>query len=315
MLTQIILNPYAAGGRAGEVWSQMESLLRERLGDLLLAITQHPKEVFGHLEQALTDGAARVVSIGGDGTNHALINALANLHQRYPNHPPLPYGMLPVGTGRDWARSQGIPFDFMQAVDWLTQATPCATDIGLLTLEPDTPQHHEVYFLNIASAGLGGEVDARVNQVRQRRPWTFLRATVHSILSYTPQHMQIMLDDQPWYDDQAYLVVVANGTTFGHGMKIAPLAQTDDGLFDVVVVGARSKLRLLTALGSVYRGTHLDIEGVSYAQAKTVTIQSGQAASGKGTDNAPLALDLDGEYATGQRLRFTVQPGLLHLLK
>src|SRR5699024_3582932 len=119
---------------------------------------------------------------------------------------------------------------------------PTPTDIGLLTF--DGQREH---FLNIASVGAGGEVATRVNRVRRRRPWTFLLSTVQTLLQHTPQRMQVMLDGVPWYDGRSYIVAVANGSTFGHGMKIAPQAEVRDGLFDVVLVEGVSRVKVLSA--------------------------------------------------------------------
>jgi YegS/Rv2252/BmrU family lipid kinase len=299
--TLIVLNPHAGGGKAGRVWSSVEPLLRNRVGDLMVARTEDPKQVVPLLDEACRQGVEQVISVGGDGTNHALINALVTRQQQGATAVPL-YGNLPIGTGRDWARSRGIPFNVRAAVDWIAAAKPLPTDIGQIEFNVDEPRR---YFLNIASTGLGGEVDARVNRVIERRPWTFLRATVDSILSYTPQHVQIEIDGAPWYDDRATLVVVANGTTFGHGMRIAPSAMIDDGLFDIVLIEAVSRTRLLTALWSVYRGTHLQLAGVRSTQARQVRMRS---------EEGSIGLDLDGEYAEAPQVTFEVRPGLLTML-
>jgi len=298
--TLIILNPHAGSGRAGRVWTELEPLLWETLGELVVAITQHPEEVALHLDKAYASGLTRVISIGGDGTNHALVNALADLNERNPNGKQMVYGSLPIGSGRDWARSKGIPFDIRQAARWIAEAKPQPTDIGLLTF--DGQREH---FLNIASAGLSGEVDRRVNRMTKRRPWTFLQATIASILQHEPQPMQVSLDGQPWYSGTAYLVAVANGTTFGHGMKIAPHAQTNDGLFDVVLVKGAARTVILSALYRVYNGSHLTHPAVRFGKAKDVRIHG---------EHGAVSLDLDGEYATGRDLTFKVQPGLLHIL-
>lgn len=298
--TLIILNPHAGSGRAGRLWTELEPLLWQTLGELVVAITQRTEEVALHLDQAYASGLTRVVSIGGDGTNHALVNALADLNARNPDGPPMVYGNLPIGSGRDWARFKGIPFDIHKAARWIADAKPQPTDIGLMTF--DGKREH---FLNIASAGLSGEVDQRVNRIQTRRPWTFLQATIASIMQHEPQPMQITLDDKPWYDGTAYLVAVANGTTFGHGMKIAPNAQTDDGLFDVVLVEGVSRPVILSALYRVYNGSHLTHPNVRFGKAKDVRIQGERGA---------VALDLDGEHASGRDLSFKVRPGLLHML-
>jgi YegS/Rv2252/BmrU family lipid kinase len=257
-----------------------------------------------HLDKAYASGLTRVISIGGDGTNHALVNALAALNEQHPDGPPMIYGMLPVGTGRDWARSAGIPFNMQKAAEWIAQAKPNPTDIGLLTYQHENTIRHE-HFLNIASSGMSGDVAERVNRVQARRPWTFLKATVESILNYKPPRIQVKLDGETWYDDKAFVAVVANGTTFGHGMKIAPDAKTNDGMFDVVVVDGISRPAVLMALRRVYTATHLTHPAVHFRRAHHVEVI---------TEGRGLEFELDGEPAKGENLTFTVKPGLLHLL-
>lgn len=298
--TLIVLNPHAGSGRAGKMWRDLEPLLWDQLGELLVAITDKPGDVAMHLDKARAAGMRRVISIGGDGTNHALINALADLNAKYPDAPQMVYGNVPIGTGRDWARGTGIPFDDpVAAARWIATAQPQPTDIGKLT-QPNSVE----YFLNIASAGLGGEVVKRVERTKPRRPWTFMVSTLGAIITGGTDPVQVEIDGQPWYDGNAYSVVVANGTTFGHGMKIAPNAQVRDGWFDVVLIKGISKLAVLAAFQRVYSGTHLTHPGVMSAKAKSVRVRGA----------AGLPVELDGELAHGGDLTFTIQPGLLSLL-
>jgi diacylglycerol kinase (ATP) len=299
--TLIILNPHAGGGRAGQLWREVEPLLWNTLGDLVIAVTERPEEVAQHLDKAQAIGVTRVISIGGDGTNHALINALAELNEHNPSDEPLIYGNFPIGTGRDWARGQGIPFNNLKAAaEWIAHARPQATDIGKLSHKSG----HE-YFLNIASAGIGGEVVQRIDRLTQRHPWSFMTTTIQTLLTHKPKTMQITLDGAEWYEGRAYAVAIANGTTFGHGMRIAPNALQRDGLFDVVLVKGVSRLEILAAFQRVYAGTHLTHPAVMSARAAEVKIRSPQ-----GT----LGLELDGEAASGGDLTFRVQPGLLKIL-
>ncbi len=298
--TLIILNPHAAGGRAGKLWQKIEPLLWESLGELLLAVTQKPEEVAAHLDKAHASGLTRVISIGGDGTNHALVNALAALSAQHPEAPPMVYGNLPIGTGRDWARSRGIPLDPEKAARWIATAEPRATDVGLLEYDG-----HREHFLNIASAGLSGEIDQLVNESAVRRPWTFLQSTLQTLLTYRPQPMQVFVDGVLWRDGPTYLVAVANGTTFGHGMEIAPHAKADDGLFDIVLIEGMARLEAILALRKLYDGSHLTHPGVYSHRGREIQIT---------TSAPPIDLDLDGEHASGSHLTFTMRPGLLQLL-
>lgn len=306
--TLIILNPHAGGGRAGKLWTEIEPLLWQELGELVIAVTQRAADVAEHLDKAYAAGVRRVVSIGGDGTNHALVNALAAMRaQGGPDFEPVEYGIVPIGTGRDWARGSGLPLHSLrEAARWIARARPRPVDLGLLTLEAgaDVPAHRE-YFLNIASVGLSGAVTEYVNRQRVRRPWTFLEATVVTLLRLRPPAVQLRVDDQDWYEGQAFLVAVANGTTFGHGMRIAPDAQTADGLFDVVLVKQAPLASILMALRRVYTGTHVTHPAVRITRGRTVSI--------RGIDG-PLGAELDGEPARGAALTFTIQPGALNML-
>lgn len=298
--TLIILNPHAAGGRAGALWKQLEPLLWERLGELLVVVTQHASEVGERLDHAYASGVRRVISIGGDGTNHALVNALIAQNQRVPEHDRMVYGSMPIGTGRDWARGIGMPIRSMkESADWIARAQPTALDIGRIT-ENGTDE----YFLNIASAGLGGAVSRIIEKKKTRRPWTFLLSTVQAILTFQPQRLTITLDGKPWYDDRVFALVVANGTTFGHGMKIAPHAVPTDGQFDVVLVRAASRLTILAALRRVYDATHLTHPAVMHARASQVTVAC--------KDN--FGMELDGESATGREVSFSVMPSAMQIL-
>ncbi len=314
--TLIILNPHAAGGRAGRVWQELEPILWERLGELVVVVTQRPEEVAGHLETAYSDyGIRRVIAIGGDGTNHSLINAVIALNEKTAAHDPMIYGNIPVGTGRDWARGRGIPTGDLHAMTaWIATAQPQPVDIGMLTLDENSDERRE-YFLNIASVGLSGSVTKRVNRVNNRRPWTFLTATIASILTYKPQPLHIELDGQTWYEGGTYLLAVANGTTFGRGMKIAPNAQASDGQFDVILVKQVPKLEILTALQHVYDGSHLTHHAVLHTRAKNVSVTAAsKRASAASHETDPIQMELDGEFFAGRTLSFQVRPGLVQIL-
>lgn len=297
--TLIVLNPHAANGRAGQLWSSIEPILWDTLGDLVIAVTQSPDDVARHIHQAYEAGLTRVISIGGDGTNHSLINALVSHNQKYPDASQMEYGILPVGTGQDWARSMGIPFDIEDAARWIAEAKPKAVDVGQVELYGDS-----VYFLNVASVGISGDVVTRVEQ-SNRRPWSFLSATLRTVIGFQPPTVQIRLDDKDWYEGSSYLIAIANGTTFGRGMKIAPLANIGDGVFDVVLFEGMSRLRAVNVLRNVYAGDHLSMSPVHHQRATSVEIIS---------QSTTLGMELDGEFAQAKTLKFCLKQGLLNLL-
>ena len=302
MRTLIIINPHSAGGRAQRIFKKIEGRLFDAFGELLIAVTQRPQEVAGHLDTAVKANVSRLITIGGDGTNHVVLNALAERSDL-----KVAFGSIPLGTGHDWSRSLGVPEDPYEAVDWLAHARPVLCDLGkveYLNMQTGGKPSRRI-FLNIASAGVSGEVDHRVNRARRRSSLTFLRATIATLMKYRPQRISILCDDKEFYSGSCYLVAVANGQYFGRGMWIAPKALINDGMFDVVAVEGMSRLRILFAFKSVYSGTHLEREDVKHTRAASVLVCS---------EDGPLKLDFDGEEALGQELRFTVMPEAVNVL-
>ncbi|MCJ7803208.1 MAG: diacylglycerol kinase family lipid kinase [Desulfobacterales bacterium] len=302
MRTLIIINPHSAGGRAQRIFKKIEGRLFDAFGELLIAVTQRPQEVAGHLDTAVKADVSRLITIGGDGTNHVVLNALAERSDL-----KVAFGSIPLGTGHDWSRSLGVPEDPYEAVDWLAHARPVPCDLGkveYLNMQTGGKPSRRI-FLNIASAGVSGEVDHRVNRARRRSSLTFLRATIATLMKYRPQRISILCDDKEFYSGSCYLVAVANGQYFGRGMWIAPKALINDGMFDVVAVVGMSRLRILLAFKSVYSGTHLEREDVKHTRAASVLVCS---------EDGPLKLDFDGEEAFGQELRFTVMPEAVNVL-
>jgi YegS/Rv2252/BmrU family lipid kinase len=302
MRTLIIINPHSAGGRSQRIFKKIERRLFDAFGEIMIAVTQRPQEVAAHLDTAAKANVRRLITIGGDGTNHAVLNALAERSDL-----KVDFGSIPLGTGRDWSRSLGVPADPHEAVNWLVHARPVPCDLGKVEyLNMQTggkPSTH--LFLNIASAGVSGEVDHRVNRARRRSSLTFLRATIATLMKYRPQRVSVLCNDKEFYSGSCYLVAVANGQYFGRGMWIAPKALINDGMLDVVLVEGMPRLRILLALKAVYRGTHLERKDVKYTRAASVQICS---------EDGPLKLDFDGEEAVGQELRFAVMPGAVSIL-
>ena len=300
--TLIIINPHSANGNAQRIFKKIEGRLFDAFGELLIAVTRRPQDLAGHLDAAAKAGINRLITLGGDGTNHFVLNALVQRSDL-----KVAFGSIPVGTGHDWSRSLGMPEDPLKAVDWLAHAHPVPCDFGkveYLNMQTGGKPSARV-FLNIASAGVSGEVDHRVNRARRRSSLTFLRATIVTLMKYRPQRVSVLCDGKPFYSGPCYLVVVANGQYFGRGMWIAPKALINDGMFDVITVEGMPRLRILLAFKAVYRGKHLERTDVKHTRAASVLVSS---------QDGPLKLDFDGEEDLGQELRFAVIPGAVNVL-
>ena len=295
--TLVIVNPSADSGRAYQRWKSIQSLFQTYFPNAYVVVTESEESVLPTLQEGIAQQIEQVIAVGGDGTNNSVLNALMILELGQT----VAFGVLPVGTGFDFTRHLQIPTDLVEAVLWLSNAVAQPCDIGQVQADQTPPR----YFLNIASIGLSGEVNIRMQPLTRRYPWTFLTKTVESILFYRQPNAQIWVDGESWYNGKLFLVAVANGSTFGRGMKIAPHAGIHDQLFEVVLVKGVSIPIILTALGRVYSGSHLTHPAVHYRRGQVVEVK---------IENQAENFEVDGEFGCGQSVRYTLLKNAIRLL-
>lgn len=292
--TLVLVNPIAGGGRAGRFWQHMRPFV-EALAQVEVVLPAGPAAARAAVEAAVAAGCQRVVAVGGDGTAHLVASSL--LACRAATEVTL--GIVPAGTGSDLARALAIPRDPRKALERALLGAPSSLDAGRC----DGPAGG-FWFVNIASAGIGGMVDEAVNAMPRRGRTAFLRATFAALRHYRNVPVRVWLDGEAWYEGPLFLLAVANGTTFGKGMRVAPHARPDDGAFDVVLVGEVSGWELLLRLPQVYLGRHLHARPVRYRQAREVRFEP----------LAPLPpFDVDGETYPSGAVTFRIAPGALRV--
>ena len=297
MKTLIILNPHAASGRALKHFKSVKPLLSEFFEVMRVAVSSHECELEPHLRRAFDDGFDTVLALGGDGTNFAVVNALAEAGGLKKG---VTFATLPFGTGRDWARTLGMPEKACAMLGWLAEGMPQLVDVGCVTIDGQRS-----LFLNVASAGISGAMAPRVNATRVKRPWTFLQATVSTLFSFEAPQIRVFLDGNAWYEGGALLLAVGNGRFFGRGMKVCPNAFINDGLFEVVLIEDMSTLQALRALPTLLKGTHIQRHDVHVRRARKVRLES---------IDETLDLEMDGEPNQGQVIEFELLPSVLRML-
>ncbi|MBO9541227.1 diacylglycerol kinase family lipid kinase [bacterium] len=302
-MTVFVVNPRAAHGRTASRWARLEaSLLRLGLSGEV-RFTEGPGHARHLTAQALSEGARRVVAVGGDGTIHEVMNGFFD--DRQPRSPEATLGILPTGTGGDLIRTLGIPRDPLKAAEHLLSGRQSLFDVGRAEFVGADGHRTVRHFVNIAEAGLGGAAVDRINRGSKVLGGflTFLAGTLHAFATYQPGVMSIAFDDEAPLEGRAWNVVVGNGRYFGGGMHILPEARMDDGLFDVMVVGDVSRAALFRNVAAIYRGTHLSEPGVAFRRAREVRVRCAR----------PLLLDLDGEAPGTTDAHFSIMPQVLRL--
>lgn len=242
---RIIANPRAGGGKGAARAEYIAYGLRTYDVFADVRVTRYPGHAALLAAEALEEGLDAVAVHGGDGSLRDAAEALGGTD--------VPLLVLPGGTGNDFARTLGVPADPLAAAELLITGAPRAVDLW---------RWNERLFLNVAGLGFDGAVARRVNESRAlsgflRGSAAYLLGALTVLPRYEAARVEIATGEEARFRGAALLVAFANARCYGGGMRIAPEAELADGLLDVVVVRAGSKLEILRALPQVFRGAHL----------------------------------------------------------
>jgi diacylglycerol kinase (ATP) len=274
--------------------------LCEIFANAAIDVNRHVSTSVGNLEEqvrvAVDGGADRIVVAGGDGSIHEAVNGILRAEK------PARLGVIPAGTGNDFAKACAIPLDWELATEQL--AARLATNKAYRQI--DVGRMNDRYFAN--GAGIG--FDAKVTKVARSYRWpigdfvylfAILRCMIDGIA--TPR-VTIVADELSW-DAPLTLANISNGAWVGGMFHIAPMARNNDGRLELLIAGPVSRLRILSLLPSLMRGKHMDAQEILHASVRRVRIEA----------SAPVPSHLDGEVgAVEQNFDIEVLPASLDLL-
>lgn len=310
MKVGVVLNPVAGGGRLQRRRDMIEASLARHFGAVELIETKAAGETCGLARGMALEGAGLVIAAGGDGTASEAADGLLQASRESGRHAE--FGLLPCGSGADFARGLGIPGDVEAAVARIAASRARPIDAGLVTYVDDKGGLASRHFLNVASLGLSGVTSRAANADRRKGRGSakalFLWHTVREFLRYRFQDVLVSIDDGEPIEARVALVAAANGKFFGGGMMIAPDAEPDDGNFDVVIVLAAAKPRLIFDVRLLYGGRHRDHRSITILRGRKVTVEPAFQRT-----PAPALVDIDGESPGHIPATFEILPGALSL--
>ncbi len=299
-----IVNPTASRGTAARLWPRLEPLLTGLFPDLTVRTTQGP----GDAERWAGEWADEhpehpVIAVGGDGTVHEVVNGL--LRGRRSAR----LAVIPAGTGNDFARNTGIPADPRAAVERLSRPRALAVDAACLRFHTRDGRARSRIFVNSTSVGVSARANHIAGALRPILPGRicYLLGGVLALLLEGTGNFAVTCPGRTLHHGRARNITLANGATFGGGMRISPASTVSDGALDQVVIGDIGRLTALLALSRLYAGTHVGMEGVNVTVVReTVQIRR--------LDGAML-IEADGEeFEATNELSVDILPGAVRLL-
>ncbi|MCG8606634.1 diacylglycerol kinase family lipid kinase [bacterium] len=301
---KVIANPTAGSYAVSKNWTKVETKLIATLGDLSVEFTQAKDHATKLTRRAIEDGFETIIAVGGDGTINEVVNGFFENGCVLNSETRLSF--IPMGTGADWVRSVGSPNQLNAAIELILRGQVRKCDAGILQCQAFDGTPRTRYFMNIADAGFGGELAGRVNQSTKRFGSfvSYLVGLLKTLAIYKNRPVRIQVDDD-FYDDRIInSVVVANGQYFGGGMWIAPNARTDDGLFELVIIGDVSRREALANINRLYKGTLALHPKVTTLTGRKVRLES----------ESEVLIEADGEVSGKLPATFEVLPRALQII-
>src|SRR6266478_195261 len=286
----IIFNPRAGSATDRErVLSQLA-----QLNPMALRITRKAGDAERWARAALRTKCDYVVVAGGDGTLNGAVNGLATDAKN------VRIGIVPLGTGNDFARTLGLPFSIEHNIDILRSAQ--TKRIDLVRVKSKRAR----YFVNVSAGGFSGMVDEKMTPKIKRAwgPLAYIRGAAAALPKLHAYHTQILLDDDEQLSAEFYNVVVANGRFVAGGLPIAPDADPSDGLLEVVLIPKLCAPEIVLLAAEIVLGKHLSSNAAVFRQAKKISVRS----------RPGMRFSVDGELVGSAPAVFQILPRALNLV-
>lgn len=245
----VIINPTSGNGSSKRKWPRIKALLNAEDFDFDYAFTEHEKHSILLVQIAVKQGFKNIISVGGDGTLHNIINGIQR--QNYVNSSDIQIGVIPIGTGNDWIKTYNIPVHIEKAISVIKRGVLRQQDLG--KIEFIDQKQESIYFNNLAGVGFDGFVVSKVGKYKNLGALAYLIGTIAGLFSFKNFSSTITLNKTE-IRTKSLMVLVGLCKYSGGGMQLTKDPNPYDGLFDVSIAKDLSKFDILKNLSNLFNG-------------------------------------------------------------
>jgi YegS/Rv2252/BmrU family lipid kinase len=299
----VIVNPNAGRRKAEKDWKQIASHLVRYEIPFKSVFTEHRNHAVKLVKKYIEAGFKKIIVVGGDGTFNETVNGVFSQNRFAPTEITL--GIIPIGTGNDWARMFHIPFHYKMAVRIIKEGVTFLQDVGKVNYYTDKILQ-ERFFVNMTGMGFDAMVAEKTNKQKDRGkggPFSYMINIFTSLFSFKNVQYEILVDDKR-VRGAVFSMNVGICKFNGGGMMQLPYADPADGLLDITVINKVGRLTVIRNVKNLYDGSFVKIPQVNTYQGKTVTVES----------NRKMYLEADGESLGHTPFRFEVLPRSLKVI-
>lgn len=308
-----IINPKSGGGRTGQALGDLRRVMDNALGPVDVALTERPRHATEIARDAALDGRETVIAVGGDGSIHEVVNGLMQARERGAKGTRL--GVVGQGTGGDFRKTLGLEHRLDRYLAAIAGGCTKRIDVGRFDYTTNEGGPGKAWFVNILSAGMGGLVDRYVHEMGAG--WlggkaAYFAASARGLIESELGELRVIATLAGRTEEVELVsrqISICNGKFFGSGMMVGPMAEPDDGIFEVVDLGPSSKLGFLTFSRKIYDGSHMRHPNVRHLRGDHVRVELKNARV-----RDKFLLDVDGEQLGKLPIDVTVERGAIEVL-
>ena len=265
----IIVNPYSGNRNISEQWKEIQQLLKTKKINFSFAFTQFSKHEIELVDKAIQNGFRNIISIGGDGTLHHVVNGI--MQQRYVKTSDITIAVIPKGTGNDWIKTYNIPNDIEKAIEIISKKKTILQDIGVLETKNKTVS----YFNNVAGLGYDGYIVNKLKTLKRFGSIAYLLSGLAGLLLYKKSIFKIIFDDKI-IEVKCLMTIFGLCKYSGGGMQFTKDVNSSDGLFDITIAKNLNLFDLVFNLPKLYSGkivNHKKIETYKTKEIRVIPIE------------------------------------------
>ncbi|XP_031090475.1 sphingoid long-chain bases kinase 2, mitochondrial isoform X1 [Ipomoea triloba] len=309
-----VVNPRGANGKTGEQWKKLLPYLRSRLCtdyNICESLTSGPHHAIDITREAIRQGADAVIAVGGDGTLHEVVNGFFLGGKPVSDHDPksiysTALGLIPLGTGSDFARTFGWKNDPHAAIERIAKGIKCRVDVGVISGVIGEPH----YFINVADIHLSAKAGYHASKYKKFGNLCYVIGALQAFFGHHNQDLRIKVDDGEWeVCSQVTALCIGNAKYFGGGMKITPNGNPSSGSFEVVTLQDFKWYDFIFKLHKLYNGTHLSVKNVISRSACSIEVEE----LGNKSDS-DIYVQSDGEFLGFLPRKFRILPGVVEMI-
>lgn len=263
----LIVNPTSGNGKSKKSWQHISTLLTNHGIRFSFAFTKYSKHESELVQNAIKNGFTKIISVGGDGTLHHIVNGI--MSQKIIETNTIQLAVIPIGTGNDWVKTYNIAANIEKSILNIKKGKLIFQDIGKL----ETENNVSTYFNNVAGIGYDGYVVNKLKKLKRFGGIAYLLSGIYGLLFYKKSNFTIELNNQI-FKEKCLMTIFGICRFSGGGMQFTKDVNPSDGLLDITIAKNLTLLDLILNLPKLYNGNIVNHKKVTTYKTNSIKVTS-----------------------------------------